>query len=377
MKILLVSTAYWPHPCGGSEHVYYLSQGLKVRGHKVTILTTNYPSNQECFTSDVETIRYGRAVIININKGSSPYSVGYDVPFKVRKLLQEREYDIVHLHSCYPFEIGFWTLLFSRSVNVFTPHTVGFRRHVFYNLGSLIFRPLIKKLHGRIYVSNQARFWNEPYLPGDGRVIPNGVDINRFSPKALPFERPKDSFIILYVGRLDHKKGILLLLEAFNRIKDEFPQVLLYIVGKGPLKAKALEYAQANNFEDRVRFFGFVPREELPRFYRTADLYVAPTLGAEALGIVLLEALASGKPTLASRIGGYDEVIRDGKDGLFFTPGSADDLAEKITQIITNPSLQEQLSINACQRAEEFSWERIVEKIENYYFYLLGKYKKN
>ncbi|MCS7259091.1 MAG: glycosyltransferase family 4 protein, partial [candidate division WOR-3 bacterium] len=336
MNILLVSTAYWPHPCGGSEHVYYLSRGLKSRGHKVTILTTNYSKYGECCElPDIKVIRVGRALMLQINKGTSPFSWGFFVPYEVKKILRAGQYDIVHLHSCYPLELGFWALIFSQSINVLTPHTVGFRRSPIYSLGARLFRKYAKKIHGHIYVSNLARIWNAPYYPGDFRIIPNGVDTVRFSPQVPPFPRPQDRFIILYLGRLDHKKGIMVLLEAVKKLKPQHPEILVYIIGKGPLRKAAQQYLDKNNLSETCHFLGYVARDDIPRYYRTADLYVAPTLGAEALGIVLLEALASGTPTIASKIGGYDEVICDSENGLFFKPGCADDLAAKISAVIT------------------------------------------
>ncbi|MEO0132887.1 MAG: glycosyltransferase family 4 protein [candidate division WOR-3 bacterium] len=375
MKILLVSTAYWPHPCGGSEHVYYLSQGLAKLGHDVTILTTNYPKRGECCeASNVRVIRLGRALMLQINKGTSPFSYGFFVPYEVKKLLKHNKFDIVHMHSCYPLELGFWALVFSRSVNVLTPHTVGFKRRFIYNLGSKLFTPYLKKIHGHIYVSNLARIWNEPYYPGDCRVIPNGVDTERFSPTVEPFARPEGRFILLYLGRLDHKKGILLLLQAIKELKPTHPEILLYIVGQGPLRAAAEEYVRMHQLDEQCKFFGYVPRADIPRYYRTADLYIAPTLGAEALGIVLLEAMACGTPTLASKIGGYDEVITDYKDGVFFTPGSATDLANKIHELIINPQLRAALRENGRLRALEFSWDNVVRQILDYYDYLLDRF---
>ncbi|MEO0074742.1 MAG: glycosyltransferase family 4 protein [candidate division WOR-3 bacterium] len=375
MKILLVSTAYWPHPCGGSEHVYYLSKGLRSLGHDVTILTTNYPTlSHSCEPNEIPTIRVGRALMLTINQGTSPFSIGFEIPFKVRQILIQKNYDIIHMHSCYPLELGFWTLIFSHTTNVLTPHTVGFKRNIAFNIGSLLFRKYIKKIHGRIYVSNLARIWNEPYYPGDYRVIPNGVDTERFSLSVEPFARESDKFILLYVSRLDQKKGIWVLLEAFLKLKDTFPNLILYIVGKGPLLEKARQYVKENRLENRCTFFGYVPREDVPRFYRTCDIYIAPTLGGEAQGIVLLEAMACAAPVIASNIGGYDEVIEDGKTGLLFTPNSADDLATKITQLIKDNNLRKTLANNGHLQAQQYAWPKITKQIEDYYYYLIKKH---
>lgn len=377
MRILIVSSAYWPYPSGVSEHVYHLAEGLKNYGHEITLLTTNYPKIGEAGQFDnLKIIRIGRAYMLHINKSVSPLPTGSDIPQKVKKIVDKGNFDIIHLHSCYPPEITFWALLFSKTVNCVTYHTVGFKRSILFNIGATIFRKYINKIHGHIYVSNLARLWNQPYMPGDYRIIPNGVDIERFSPSVLPFDKPKNSFVILYVGRLDKRKGVFIALEAFGKIKKQYPQALLYVVGKGPLEKEAKEYAQSLNLTGRCQFFGYVTREDLPRFYRTCDVYVSPALGGEAQGIVLLEAMACGKTVIASDIGGYNEVIEDGQNGILFTQGSANDLAIKIGQIINNEQLRKTLEKNARARAEEFSWDKIVRYVEKYYIDLTDKYRR-
>ncbi|MCI0473305.1 MAG: glycosyltransferase family 4 protein [Ignavibacteria bacterium] len=374
MRILIVSSAYWPYPSGVSEHVYHLAEGLKDRGHHITLLTTNYPKiGEHGHFDDLEIIRIGRAYMLHINKSVSTVPLGSDVPYKVRKILDKGKFDIIHMHGCYPPEIAFWALAFSKTINCVTYHTVGFRRNIIYNISAVLFQRFAKKIHGHIPVSKIARQWSEPYMPGDYRVIPNGVDIERFSLRIQPFDKPKDSFIILYVGRFDKRKGIFIAIEAFSKIMNRFPNALLYVVGKGPLEKEARAYAQNLGLGSRCQFFGYVTREDLPRFYRTGDIYVSPALGGEAQGIVLLEAMACGKTVVASDIGGYQEVIEDGKNGILFEQGSAEDLALKIGRVIFDESLRHTLEINARARAEEYAWDKIVKQVEDYYTYLINK----
>lgn len=379
MRILIVSSAFWPYPSGVSEHVYHLAEGLKKRGHAVKILTTNYPKYrwEKMFYDDLDVIRVGRAYMLHINKSVSTLPLGSDIPYKVKKILDKGNFDIIHTHGCYPPEIAFWALHFSKTINCVTFHTVGFRKSPFFNLVSFIFGKFTKKLHGHIAVSEIARKWSEPYIPGDYRVIPNGVDGERFSLSVEPFEKPKDSFVILYVGRLDKRKGIFVALNAFKRIMDKFPNALLYVVGKGPLEAEARSLAESLELNDRCRFFGYVSRDDLPRYYASCDVYISPALGGEAQGIVLLEAMACGKPVIASDISGYQEVIEDGKNGVLFTPDSSEDLAQKITQVIRDEKLRHSLIANARAHAEEYSWGKIAKQIEDYYLELIIKNQTN
>ncbi|MCI0473306.1 MAG: glycosyltransferase family 4 protein [Ignavibacteria bacterium] len=368
MKILIVSSAYWPYPSGVSEVVYYLAQGLCERGHNIKVLTTNYPQiHDDDHVGNFEVIRVGKAVKIHINKSVSHIPLGSAIPFKIKHLLEDHRFDIIHYHNCYPLELEFWALHFSKTINCVTYHTAGFRKSLLYNIGAHIFRKYTKKIHGHIAISKIAQEWSEPYFPGDYRVIPNGIDTNRFSLSVKPLDKPKDSFVILYLSRIDKRKGIFVALDAFNRLKGDFPNALLYIVGHGPLGKQAREYAQELNLDGRCRFFGYVNRNELARFYRTCDVYISPALGGEAQGLVLLEAMACGKAVIASDISGYNEVIENGENGILFKPDSSLDLAQKIGELIRDEKLSQSMAMNARLHAERYSWDKIVRRIEAYY----------
>jgi phosphatidylinositol alpha-mannosyltransferase len=378
MRILIVSTAYWPYPSGVSEVIFHLAKGLHSRNHKVTVLTTNYSKlHDDGHHADFDVVRIGKAIEIRINQSVSHISVGHDIPFKIKRLLQNGNFDIIHYHNCFPLELESWVLHFSKTINCVSFHTIGFKRNPLFNIGSLLFRRYINKIHGYIAVSEIARDWNRPYFPGDYTIIPNGVDTERFSLAVEPFTKPKDSFIILYLGRLHQRKGIFVALDAFKNIKDKYPHALLYIVGKGFLETEAKAYAEKLELNNRCRFFGYVSQIDLPRFYRTCDIYVSPALGGESQGIVLLEAMACGKAVIASEIHGYREVVHNNENGLLFQAGSSEDLAHKIEQLILNNVLKEKLEINARRHAEIHSWEKITNRIEDYYQSLIKQYKSS
>lgn len=380
MKILLVSSAFLPYPSGISEHVFYLAQELTKLGHQVKVLTTNYPlywSDRSDSNSQFEIMRYGKVVFLPLNKSFATFPWGADIPFRVKRLLNSTHFDIIHLHGCYPLEIGFWALHFSQTINCVTFHTVGFRKSFLLKLGGLLFGRYRHKLHGKIAVSQIARSWAEPFIKDDYRIIPNGVDCNRFSPEVLPIEKHnKNGPIILFVGRLEPRKGILVAINAFKKIQERFPNAKLYVVGKGPLESTVRKLVVTLNLKDACQFFGYVSRENLPRYYASADVYLSPALGGEAQGIVLLEAMACAKAVVASDISGYREVIENGKNGLLAQPTSADDFAQKVNLILTDQKLKLSLQQNARNRAEKYSWPNIVKKIEAYYQELVSRYAR-
>ena len=375
MRILLVSSAFWPYPSGISEHVYYLAKGLIKRGHCVKILTTNYPSKWESSEhEDLDITRFGRAVLIPLNKSAATFPFGFDIPYRTKQFLGHQTFDIIHMHGCYPPEIGFWALKYSKTINCVTFHTVGFKNIPMVKTISKIFKKYADKINGKIAVTNIAQVWAEPFSPGKYRVIPNGVDCERFSTNVQPLIKKENNiFRILYLGRLDKRKGVLVAINAFKKIHDKIPNTKLYIVGGGPLEKEACQLACNLQLKESCYFLGYVKREDLPGYYASADVYIAPALGGEAQGIVLLEAMASGRVVVASDINGYREVIENEKTGIFFIPGSSDDLADKVTDIIKNDELRNSLMKNSRVSAEKYSWDKIVAEIEGYYQELIER----
>lgn len=374
MRILLVSSAYWPYPSGISEHVSHLAKNLKNRGHLVKILTTNYPSKwEETADDNLAIIRLGRVILIPVNKSYATFPFGFDIPFKVKKLLQKERYDIIHVHGCYPPEIGFWAICFSNTINCVTFHTVGFKGINYIKPLALLLKSYQKKIHGRIAVSKIAKTWAEPLFPGEYRIISNGVDYERFSLKVTPLvTKDNNSFTILYLGRLDKRKGVLIAINAFAKIKNLLPNAKLLVAGKGPLEQTAKALVKRLGLEQCCQFLGYIKKRDLVACYKSADVFISPALGGEAQGIVLLEAMAANCVVVASDIDGYREVIEHEKNGLLFKTGSADDLANKIWTIATNNELRNFLIKNSQLQIKKYSWQNIVQQIEDYYKELIA-----
>jgi len=366
MKICIASDPYYPYPSGVSEYTHHLAKYLRKFGHQVKILTTHYPGEEE--EEGVE--RIGRVFYIPMNKSFATCSVGMEIPLKVKEFLKRERFDIVHMNGPFPPSISFFALHYSTSVNISTFHSTGFR---FFKSGSLIVRRLFKryieKLHGLIAVSPTARDTISPYIPGEYEIIPNGVDVERFNPGVAPQEEFKNERRkILYLGRLDRRKGLVELLRAFPLIKREIPDAFLIVVGKGPLEKECKRLANSLGLSDSVLFKGFAPSSDIPSYYASCDLYCSPALGGESFGIVLLEAMAVGKPVVASRIIGYDTVIRDGYNGLLFNPEEPEDIARTILRVLKDRELREGLIKNGLEFVKEYTWERIARKIEGFYF---------
>ena len=197
----------------------------------------------------------------------------------------------------------------------------------------------------------------------DLRIVPNGVDIEAFSgaepAKLAPGRR------VLWVGRLDRQKGFPVAVRAFAELAPAHPDLTLIVAGDGDERGAVSELLPG--IRDRVLMLGTVPHAELPAYHAAADVFVAPALGQESFGIVLVEAMAAGLPVVASAIAGYDEVIRDGIDGILVPPNDQHALAAAIGRVLTDPELARRLGESGRERATEFSWDSITGDLEGIY----------
>ncbi|MEO0069889.1 MAG: glycosyltransferase family 4 protein, partial [candidate division WOR-3 bacterium] len=348
-------------------------------GHQTHILTTNYPqippnsyfpsASQEPFSIT----RLGRALILPSNRSRFVLPVGYQLPFQVKRFFSHNRFEIVHCHGVFPPELAYWAINYAPSPVVVTFHTLrkqfpSFVRKSFQTL----FPKITQKIRAKIAVSQVCRKWSEAWFPGDYHIIPNGIDINIFRPDVPPAAGlSSEHQFILYVGRLDLRKGLIVLLSALPAILKVHPKVKLVVVGTGPLVYRARKLCTALGIERSVIFAGQVAPEELPGYYSGCTIFVSPALGGEAMGIVLLEALAAGKPIVASAIPGYTEVLTHNETGILVPPGDSRALANAIIQLLDSPELRQRLSQQGLAYVAQFSWSVIAKKVEEVYQSLL------
>tara|TARA_Y100000294_G_scaffold138032_1_gene131206 strand:- start:31 stop:738 length:708 start_codon:yes stop_codon:yes gene_type:complete len=212
------------------------------------------------------------------------------------------------------------------------------------------------------------------YIPGYYNIIPNGIDLEHFSPHASPIDRFCDGKInILFVGRLEKRKGLNHLLNAYRQVKGEFPNSRLIIVGPGTrLRRKYEKQIRRDSLEDVV-FVGYATYDELPSYYKTADIFCSPATGRESFGIVLLEAMAAGKPIVATNIDGYASVLTHGEEGLLAPPEDEKGLAQALISLMADESLRRQMAAKGVFTASEYSWDKVAQKVFAYYLRILSE----
>jgi len=373
LRIIQCSDAYYPFPGGVTEHLHHLTVALRKRGHQVDILTAGYTGAPE---SEEGVIRVGRIRILKATKAFNltqltitPITPG--VAQKVRDVVRSG-YDIIHVHGPFAPNLPFLAARAALCPVVATHHTafVGFNWH---KIGRFAFRGLSRKIDANVGVSRVATGEIFPYYPGHNYcIIPNGVDTARFRPDVPKIEKlagikgPK----ILYVGRMEPRKGFPYILDAFRLVKGEIPDAVLVACGKGP-NLETYRESVPSELRDSVLFEGFVPVEALASYYASCDLYTSPAVGGETFGIVLIEAMACGTPVVASGISGYAQVIESGVNGVLTDIWNPVAYARDIVRVLSDRDLYGKLRDEGLRSADRYSWTRIAEQAEALYYRII------
>ncbi|MCE5300632.1 MAG: glycosyltransferase family 4 protein [Spirochaetia bacterium] len=356
-KIAIVTPYYYPLYGGVQEYVFHLKEEYKKLGYKVKVITGHTKKEQTADEHDV--LRFGKSVPFSVN-GSTGQIIMMRKPSLVKQALAREKFDIIHLQEPFVPFLSHTIINNSDSVNIATFHA-NFGGNAWYRLGSSFLKPLWKRLDAKIAVSPSAKASINRYFQGhDVEVIPNGVDIERFSPRNnKPLEKYSDGKLnILFAGRIEKRKGLIYLIKAYQELKKQYPGIRLIVVGHGPLLKDHRKYIIKHRVRG-IHFEGFVSTKILPRYFATADIFCSPALFGESFGIVLLEAMAAGKPVVAFNISGYRDVVDNGANGLLAEPKNVHDLAKKLETLICDYKLRSRLGSAGLKKSRRFTWKRI------------------
>jgi phosphatidylinositol alpha-mannosyltransferase len=368
VKIGLVTPYVYPLPGGVNQHVRYLYDNLRQRGHDVRIITSSHGLQR---ASEGDVIRIGKGFSMPTNGSVGTITISPRYVSQVREVLDREQFDLLHFHEPFVPFLSLIVLRLSTSVNIATFHAYGGFSPA-YEFGSKVMGSYASRLHGRIAVSAAARHFIDRFFPGDYKVIPNGVDIARFE-RAVPIARWQDGTRnILFVGRFESRKGLLDLLKAYRILRKTGCPCRLLVAGTGPQEREARRYVMTRRMGG-VEFLGRVSDEVRDALFKTADVYVSPATGRESFGIVLLEAMAAGTGIVCSDIHGYKGVVRRDRDALLVPPRSPKELAAAIGRLVADDELRARMVASGRERAQEFSWERVTAKVEDYYGFVIRR----
>jgi phosphatidylinositol alpha-mannosyltransferase len=373
VKIALVSPYDFAYPGGVCVHISCLEHQFTRMGHEVRVIA---PASKAVSGFGDRFIPIGSPRPIPSSGSIARVTISLWLSSKIKDVLEREKFDVIHLHEPLMPMLCTTVLRFSQTANIGTFHASHGRPG--YNMakpfGKWMLKKWFRKIHGKIAVSQPAVDFAHEHFPGYYNIIPNGVDLDCFSPDVSPIDKFCDGKLnILFVGRLEKRKGLKYLLEAFVQVKQEIPNCRLIVVGPGTrLRHKYERHVARSGLKDVV-FIGFVDYNELPRYYKTADVFCAPATGRESFGIILLEAMAMGKPIVASNIEGYASVIDHGVDGLLVPPTDTGALAQTLISLLNNRPLCQEMGARGKAKALEHSWEHIARDVLDYYARVLGE----
>lgn len=363
MKVAIVSPYSWACPGGVNNHVEGLASQMERRGHRVTVIAPD--SGGESRGSRFESA--GRSVPVPANGSIARVAVLPGTGTRVRSILRDGGFDVVHVHEPFVPIVSTAAVRAARCRVVATFHSAAEGRYPAYNLARLFYRGVERRIDYRIAVSPSAGELVSRYFPGHYEIIPNGVDLDRFtSGLERPNGFPAGSPVVLFVGRNEPRKGLDVLLGAFARVSGGMPGCRLVLVGSG-LDSPGILDRVDEDVRDMITTVGFVRNSELPAYYAAADIFCAPSLGGESFGVILLEAMASGTPVVASDIPGYSEVVERTGGGVLFETGNEDDLARTMTRLLSDGTVRGGLSEAGLSGVRKFSWESLAGRIEECY----------
>lgn len=373
MKIVQTPARFYPFVGGVENYVYNLSKELVKKGHEVTVICANEPNTKRKEIIDrivVKRLPYiGKIANTNIT------------PTLPLELLKE-DFDIIHTHLPTPWSAD-WSVIFAKLKKkpvVITYHndivSKGFASYIakFYNLTSL---NLVLRIAKKIIITQPKYLEQSPYLKkykDKIEVVPVGVDTKKFKP--LNVDEEEHTLLFLSVlDRFHEYKGLEYLLKALKIVKDEIKDVKLIIGGEGEFKTYYQEMANHLGVGDNVEFVGFIPDGKLTEYYNRCSIFVLPSYSSdqEGFGIVLLEALACGKPVVTTEIVGVSKDVQNLNAGIVVKPRDVKNLADAIIRILQDDDLKRKMGKNGRKVAEKYSWEKVAGVVEKIYTELVRR----
>jgi phosphatidylinositol alpha-mannosyltransferase len=365
VKVGLVSPYDFASPGGVTDHVQHLAGRLRQLGHAVRIFA---PSSRADIDFDTrEFYRIGSPISVPANDSVARITLSFHRANQVAAIIEQERFDVLHFHEPLMPALPITMLRMSPTANVGTFHAFS-HSNIGYYYGRGILQPYLDCIHRGIAVSEPARTFFNRYFPDFPlRVIPNGIDVNVFKPGLSPIRHLRDDSVnILFVGRLEKRKGLGDLLRGYEFMRERVPQSRLIVVGDGPLRGKVESYIARHRLPNVV-LAGYVPDSVKPRYYNSADIFCAPATGAESFGIVLLEAMASGLPVVATEVPGYMSVLEPGRDSLTVRPKGWAELGAALIILARDAELRRRMGAYGHVKARRYAWDTVASQVIEVY----------
>jgi len=380
MKICLVTQQYKDVKSGVGVYATNIVNGLCNQGHKVTVIM---PPG----ITDRDDVRFIFALPSHFDPTPNKWLTFSHNAAHMYEKLKNKHFDIIH------FTDSKEALFFSRSeipmignVNdcylaMATKNPLYYRkfysadwikRFFYYNLASIMEKRALSKLTAIIsnseFVSASiSQFYG--INQNKVKIIYKSIDLSRF--KMFPMDNKEKEPVILLVGSNFQRKGLPLLIKAAPNVLERYPSAQFYVIGSDPNSGKMRKLCKEEGVDNAFRFIGHVDNKKISGYYKTADVFVMPSL-VEAFGVVFLESMASGTPVIGSNVGGTKELIEHYKNGLLVDPNNSDQLAEYILKLLSDRELRARVINEGYETVRNYDMNNMIEETIDFYSKLLS-----
>jgi len=363
-KLAIVTEYFYPHLGGMTEHVYFLSKQLAQMGIEVVIIT-GYAglSLPVSLPPGVRLVNLAKSMTVFANGSIGKISYGWDLGRRIKKILAEEKFDLIHYQNALDPILPLLFLKYSSAVNISTFHT--YYKHsplmaIFRNIA----QKYIDKLDGRIAVSEACVTAMKQYITGDFSVIGNGVDVDWFAKEISSRTSSQPTKDIFFLGRLDPRNGVGRLIQAFPWVLKEIPEARLIIAGDGARRAM-YEKMAGSFLNDKIIFRGAVTSER-PSLFASSQVFCYPAEIA-SFGITILESMAAGVPVVAHDNAGFRELIRSGENGVLVNTFQPQSLASGLVKVLKDNVFAQKLKEAGVKTAQKYSWKNITQEVLSFY----------
>ena len=387
MKILMLTWEYPPRVVGGiSKVVYDLSHKMVKEGNEVTVVTYKDGDNVKYYENDkgVEVYRVDNYMIRPNNFIDWIMQLNFNMITKANEIINKNgKFDVIHAHD---WLVAYSAKSIKESYNIPLISTIHAtesgrnsgihdetQRYINDSEWMLTYESSEVIVNSNYMKNEVQRLFGLPY--DKINVIPNGVNLQLFSNVNIDYDFRRqyamdNEKIILYVGRLVYEKGIQNLIAAMPKVLDRYHDSKLIICGRGGMIDELREQVKYLGIENKVYFAGYCDSKKMQKMYKCADVAVFPST-YEPFGIVAIESMLSGTPTIVSDVGGLNEIIEHGVTGMKSYAGNANSIADSVLALLFDPKLCANISQNAIKKVKEnYNWYKITDS--TYYVYQLA-----
>jgi len=351
---------------------YYTAKYLSELGHEIHVITTSLDHKNS--NNDDETFIIHRVPTL----GAEPVNAILFQMLVVKKIVSIKP-DIIHVQN---IALGLSAWVVKKYFK--TPYLVYGRGSDVYGswpLKKIISKVVLRTADAVVALSENMRREIKNIEQRDVIIIPNGIELGRFQYESKDSIRKTLKFndedkIIIFVGNLRKVKGVEYLIESMKEITEKEKNAKLIILGDGEERSDLEELVSTLFMDKYIKFLGRISNESIPKYMMASDLFVLPSV-SESFGIVNLEAMASGLPIVATKVGGVPEIIKENINGLLVEPRNSIDLSLKIIKLLHNQPLAKKISNNNKSYVKNFSWVSVILKLNNVYIDIINNYKLN